>query len=240
MARASLAAAASTAGFRYSTLQLRRGAAAKAWLPPKASAECRVEQAALNHFEREGWRGYGGEGGLVLNLIKAMSFRPVPARHRSTYVEALYSGNVAFGSDRYEASELLGKVLSADEEVVATNYDFLASREPVYFEAEGMTFGPYRDCMLDFFPGLEKWMFLELFRAAGPQLLHRIAEIFAKDSYRYRRGWPDLTLWRGRELLFVEVKAPGDNLVDSQKVIAREIAQPLALDFLLLEVTAED
>jgi hypothetical protein len=92
--------------------------------------------------------------------------------------------------------------------------------------------------MLDFFPGLEKWMFLELFRVAGPQLLHGIAEIFAKDSYRYRRGWPDLTLWRGRELLFVEVKAPGDNLVDSQKVVAREVAQPLALDFLLLEVLA--
>jgi hypothetical protein len=233
---ATLVASATKAGFRHDSFALRPGSTPKLWTSPITGADCTVEKAAFDHFAMEGWRGYGGEGGLVLNLINAMSFRPVPPRHRATFVESLYSGNVAFGSDRYDKAQLLANVLAASEDDVATNFDILSSSAPVYYEYEGVTFGPKSECMLDFFPGLEKWMFLELHRAAGTDLLHRIGQIFATNSYLYRRGWPDLTLWRESELLFVEVKAPGDRLHDSQRTIAKDIAGPLGLDFLLLEV----
>ncbi len=43
-------------------------------------------------------------------------------------------------------------------------------------------------------------------------------------------------MWRERQLRFVEVKAPGDSLGKSQKVIAQTFAVPLGLDFTLLDV----
>ena len=80
-------------------------------------------------------------------------------------------------------------------------------------------------------------MALELLAVAGVDLLHRIATIFATNPYEYRRGWPDITMWKDGQLRFVEVKAPGDRLGKSQKVIAASFAGPLDLDFSLVEVT---
>ncbi len=79
-------------------------------------------------------------------------------------------------------------------------------------------------------------MLLELFEVAGVDLLHRIATIFATDPYEFRRGWPDITMWRDGVLRFVEVKAPGDSLGKSQKTIAQHFAVPLGLDFSLVDV----
>lgn len=81
-------------------------------------------------------------------------------------------------------------------------------------------------------------MFLGLFRTAGVELLHRIATKFSQDPYECRRGWPDLTLWRGSELRFIEVKAPGDRIQPSQRKVIEEFAGPLKLDFTLVEVLA--
>jgi hypothetical protein len=63
--------------------------------------------------------------------------------------------------------------------------------------------------------------------------MHRIASKFAQAPYEYRRGWPDITMWKGSELRFVEVKAPGDKLQQSQKTIVNEFAKPLGLNFSL-------
>lgn len=73
-------------------------------------------------------------------------------------------------------------------------------------------------------------------QVAGHDLLHRIASTFARDPYEYRRGWPDLTVWKDGQLRFVEVKAPGDVLGKSQKTIAATFGAPLGLDFSLAAV----
>ncbi|GAB60454.1 hypothetical protein RNAN_3478 [Rheinheimera nanhaiensis E407-8] len=46
-------------------------------------------------------------------------------------------------------------------------------------------------------------------------------------------------MWKGNELRFVEVKAPGDRISKSQRVILEEFAKPLRLDFALVEVEEE-
>lgn len=79
-------------------------------------------------------------------------------------------------------------------------------------------------------------MLVELFQVAGYDLLHCIASTFARDPYEYRRGWPDLTVWKDGQLRFVEVKAPGDSLGKSQKTIAATFGAPLGLDFSLAAV----
>lgn len=202
----------------------------------------RVERAVLSHFERDGWRGYHREGGLLLNLIKCMSFPELTPRHRMTYIEAIYAQNVAFKEGYFTASTLLAALKNATPEQVERNFQLLLPQPP---PAKGLLnalrkrFGqqPLKQLsVLDWFPDLETWMLLELMQVAGNDLLHRIATIFARNPYEFRRGWPDLTIWKDGALRFVEVKAPGDRLGKSQKVIAGQFAAPLGLDFWMVDV----
>ncbi|MFM9901535.1 MAG: VRR-NUC domain-containing protein [Polaromonas sp.] len=222
-------------GIKHIEIQLNRSNHPRQWLNPLTGKSCSVEQAVLDGFSVDGWRGFSGEGGLILNLIKSMSFKVVAPRHRATYIEALYAQNVAFAEDRYEKAFLLETLASSDEATIIKNFDFMASSH-VVTEGYGGSSSINKTSMLDFFPGLEQWMFVGLFRAAGTQLIHRIASKFSEDPYEYRRGWPDITMWRDEELRFVEVKAPRDKIQASQKKVIEEFAIPLGLDFWLAEV----
>lgn len=78
-------------GIQFVDISLHRGVYPKTWRSPKTGCPVRVEEAVLDKYRAEGWHGYAGEGGLLLNLIKAMSFEVIDVRHRSVYVEALYA-----------------------------------------------------------------------------------------------------------------------------------------------------
>jgi hypothetical protein len=194
-----------------------------------------VERAVLSHFEREGWRGFAGEGGLLLNLIKCMSFADLPLHHRLSYVEAIYAQNIAFENEKVPVKRLLGALLQATPAQVQRNFALMLDRGPFTTARSGVT-STSTGSVLDYFPGLESWMLLELLDVAGHDLLHRIASVFARDPYEFRRGWPDVTMWKEGRLRFVEVKAPGDKLGASQKTIAANFAGPLGLDFWLAGV----
>jgi hypothetical protein len=164
-----------------------------------------------------------------------MSFDKVPAIDRGTYIEAIYSRKTRFSKDQLQLNEMLERVAHAELHVVLKNFDFMASRSPSSGRYRGMRV-TVNGCMLDACPGLERWMFEELYEVAGNRLLHAIATKFAEDPYQYRRGWPDITMWNNGEIRFVEVKAPGDALHESQRVIARSFAKPLGLQFYLARV----
>ncbi|MBM3114853.1 VRR-NUC domain-containing protein [Jeongeupia naejangsanensis] len=233
----SLSIAAAKLGVHSTCVRLERGSSPKAWRHPQTGIDTSVEKAVLGAYEADGWRGYAGEGGLLLNLIKAMSFTEVAVRNRSTYVEALYAQNVSFDEDRFEVAQLLACLANADRKQVLGNFTRMASREPATYRIDGYDF-TQRSSMLDYFPELEAWMFEALLDVAGIPLLHAIASRFAQNPYEYRRGWPDITMWRDSELRFVEVKAPGDRIHASQKQIVEVFAKPLALNFWL--VAAEE
>ncbi|MFC4621467.1 VRR-NUC domain-containing protein [Comamonas nitrativorans] len=207
----------------YIDISLSREAKINSWISPIDCRAVRVEDAVLDSFKLNGWRGYSGEGGLILNLIKAMSFEQIAPRNRSTCIEALYAQNVAFDEDRFSPEELLNNVAKADARTIERNFDLMASRENISYK-------------LDYFPGLERWMFIELFKVTGNELIYNIASKFIQAPYEYRRGWPDLTIWRDNELKFVEVKAPRDKLQNSQKVIIKNFAKPFGLNFVLAGV----
>lgn len=233
-----LRSAAEKLGIQYEEILLPRGSD-KNWICPQSGRAISVEEAVLAHFRILGWRGYAGEGGLLLNLIKAMSFPSIPARNRSTYVEAIYAQNVAFAEDRFSVERLLAQVARADKPTVEKNFDLMASRDTLTVQYEGFT-STSSTSMLDFFPGLERWMFAELLDVAGNRLLHEIASKFSEAPYDYRRGWPDITMWKNGELRFVEVKAPGDKLHESQRTIIGTFAKPLGLKFSLVGVQVDE
>lgn len=228
------------AGFRYLEVSLHPGDSAKQWLCPRHGTPLSVERAVLSHFEQEGWHGYHREGGLLLNLIKCMSFPLLPTRHRMTYIEAIYAQNIAFKEDRVPVTQLLDSLQRATPEQVKRNFISMLPEPPPspLRRLLGNTPAP-RYSVLDYFPELETWMLLELLQVAGHDLLLRIASIFASDPYEYRKGWPDITMWKDGQLRFVEVKAPGDALGKSQRTIASTFAGPLGLDFSLAAVTVE-
>lgn len=226
------------AGFRYQEVPLRPGTTAKQWLCPRHGTPLSVERAVLSHFEQDGWRGYHREGGLLLNLIKCMSFPVLPERHRMTYIEAIYAQNIAFNEGRVPVAYLLDALQRATPEQVKRNFaSMLPPPPPGPLRRLFNGTPPARSSVLDYFPELETWMLLELLQVAGHDLLLRIASTFANDPYEYRKGWPDITMWKDGQLRFVEVKAPGDALGKSQRTIASTFAGPLGLDFSLAAVT---
>lgn len=225
-------------GINLIHLPLIIGNGKKEWQSPITGNFVLVEKAVLDHYRSDGWRGYSGEGGLILNLIKAMSFPEIDMGNRSTFIEALYAQNVAFEYDRFEVDWLLKNVKESTAEQIKHNFAIMSSRTP-YTIDYGAFSSTYHSSMLDYFPYLELYMFVELFDALGRDKLFDIAKIFSNDPYTFRKGWPDITMWKNGEVKFLEVKSPGDKLQSSQKTIIDTFLKPLELDFSLVDVFAK-
>lgn len=222
-------------GIGHEDLPLPYDPHTRSWRNPANSAWEKVESAALGHFAKLGWSGYAGEGELILNLIKAMSFKRIPFRHRSTFIEALYAQNVAFEEDRYDLDDLLDNVRSATERQVRRNFDRMTSRECRRISYAGVSHFS-SSSVWDYFPRLRLNHLVGLMTSLGNDRVLSIATSFARDPYEYRRGWPDLTLWKGTEVAFKEVKAPGDRLRASQTKTIRDVLRPLGFDVSVVDV----
>jgi hypothetical protein len=133
----------------YVEIPLNRGTH-KNWTCPHSGRLLSVEEAALAHFRMDGWRGYSGEGGLLLNLIKAMSFKNVAPRNRATYIEALYAQNIAFSEDRFSVASMLEQVANADQHVVETNFDLMASSDMLVMQNGGFSSTSSTRCSTSF------------------------------------------------------------------------------------------
>ncbi|MCA1660933.1 MAG: VRR-NUC domain-containing protein [Novosphingobium sp.] len=209
-------------GIEHEVIELERGAV-KEWRFRPDTALSLVEAAALDHYCEQGWSGVAAEGGLVLTLIKAASFDPLPQRLADTFVEALYAQNVPFPEDRFEHSKLLATIMRASRPQIERNWKVIsatAGDTPAYY------------------PAVRFEHVIDLFEQLGPSRLRDIAKIFATASYDLRAGWPDLTLWRNGEVRFVEVKAPGDSMHASQARLISNLLVPLGFRVGLAEVRA--
>tara|TARA_R110002049_G_scaffold2750_3_gene21822 strand:- start:9453 stop:10742 length:1290 start_codon:yes stop_codon:yes gene_type:complete len=157
-------------------------------------------------------------------VIKAMSFPTIPSSIKNIGIEALYDHNVSSSDNYFETVWLLENVRNASRDQVSRNAQFILS----------MPRGDSR--ITDYYPDLEQWMFLGLFDALGTETLYSIATIFSEDPYEFRKGWPDITMWKGNKVRFLEVKAPGDKVHKSQWIINRRFNKPLSLDFAIVDV----
>lgn len=211
---------ASKVRIRHRRLRLEAGER-KLWRHTPSSGWQSVEDATLAYFEAEGWTGHAQERSLILSLIKAASFPEIPPADCSTFVEAIYAQNVWPEERKCKKEWLLANILTADSARIATN--FLAMTSP-----PALTLG--------FFPTLTLSKMLGLYAALGNERLHAIARLFAEDPYTQRSGWPDLTLWRGQDVVFKEVKAPGDKYQGTQARIFTTILRPLGYDVELVEI----
>jgi tetratricopeptide (TPR) repeat protein len=209
-------------GIRHERLTLERGGP-KAWRHGAEDPFASVEIAALAHYRREGWSGCASEGGLILTLIKAASFARLDPRHADTFIEALYQQNVAWPADRSDPAELVANVAAADMARIERNWTLIcatAGVSPAYY------------------PAVDRDHVVQCFKTLGAARLAEIARLFATAPYDLRAGWPDLTLWRGEALRFVEVKSPSDQMHASQARLISTLLVPLGFDVTLAEVVA--
>lgn len=195
----------------------------KQWRHGGQPSFCGVEEAALAHYEAEGWAGAASEGGLILTLLKAASFEALSERNADTFVEALYAQNVAFDEDLFDPDKLIATVLRAPLRQIEKNWRIISA-------SAGDTPA--------FYPRV-RWSHVHgLYQHLGMERLAAIARIFASAPYDFRAGWPDLTLWRQGEVRFVEVKAPGDQLHASQSRLISRLLVPLELNAGIAEIVA--
>ena len=194
----------------------------KAWRHRETDSFTPVEIAALAHYERDGWSGCAAEGGLILTLIKAASFPKLEPRHADTFVEALYHQNAEW-PEQFDLGELVANVAASDLSRITRNWALIsatAGHSPAFYPRVG-------------------WAHIEqLYATLGAARLAEIAKVFATASYDLRAGWPDLTLWRGDEIRFVEVKSPTDQMHASQAKLISTLLVPLGFNTALAEVKA--
>lgn len=196
----------------------------KTWRLNGAQSWASVEPAALSHYHAQGWSGAASEGGLVLTLIKAASFRRLQTRNADTFIEALYAQNVSFAEDRFDPGELVATVRKATIAQIEANWNVIAAsagRSPAYY------------------PAVRRDHVLGLFEALGAERLAEVATVFATAPYDLRSGWPDLTLWKEGAVRFVEVKAPSDSFHATQARLISKLLKPLGLDVALAEVRSK-
>lgn len=228
-------------GVQHQKMQLIGCNNSKLWKTSNNCNSMKVEMAVLQFFHRDGWTGYSSEGGLILNVIKAASFKPLQQRNRTTYIEALYAQNVAFDEDKHESDDLIKNIRTSDFTQFKNNIEIMfdtSERIDIYGIGTSSIKSISSSSIRNFFPDLEPKIMKDFYLHIGNERLARMAEIFAKNPYEYRKGWPDLTLWKPNteQIIFREVKAPGDKIRPSQKKIIQDILLPLGYDVGIIDV----
>ena len=173
-----------------------------------------------------GWRGCAVKGGLILQLIKAASFPCLPVAHSSTFVEALY-----YLSSEQEVLTLLQNIRNSNVCRIRRTMETILGRQVPFWLFLART----SDMKFEFFPALKAWHHLEAYKVLGASRLAEIAEIFARDPYSYRSGWPDLSVWRNGDIAF---KGPNDTLRESQRRTIGDILVPLGFSVAIVQVRA--
>lgn len=169
------------------------------------------EKQALNLAREEGWQGAPYEGTTLLFLLKSVLFPTLVCLLRNKLplwgveeIEDLvargyYEGLVS-ELQEYEARLLAEGVFCATEDTMSLGFERCKSAS-LNFAID------HPDLTLD--------LILSLYKALGKDVLFRLVLSLQSDPYKYRKGWPDLTLVRGGEVLFAEVKT-SDRLHESQ------------------------
>jgi len=192
----------------------------------------RPEEAALQYFIMQGWRGMSGEGFLVRTILDAGFFHLVKdisvemnSRNQITSSENFFV-TISFGEDessfysiawhhliKEQTDEVINAISNIDEIQLRNNFRQMKFREARPEEAD----------IVSVWKGLTRKQWAGI--ADGQ---------FKNDTYV---GWPDLTLYRDGCLSFVEVKTT-DCLSKNQIHTYLSLAKPLGLDFRIVQLKA--
>lgn len=180
------------------------------------------EFAAYKYFKARGYAGAYCEGGAILTAMKALCL-DVLAEH-NTFNSRMDACNRFFEAQCTILNDkkhlLLTTISSTSKARFIDNFKEIYSKK---YHVRG------------YYPGLTADFMSKLYDCIGTESFYNIAERFMNDPYLYRKGWPDLTLVRGNELSFVEVKTT-DLLHESQIVTIQAMRGVISADFSVVRV----
>lgn len=160
------------------------------------------EKAALKHFSDQGWQGSYCEGGAVLVLIRAAALDILealnPFKSREDACRRFTEAQLEIHRNNLE--NICDTIRKARPELVRRNF-----REIYQYDSNQR-----------YFPGLQENVIVDIFNAIGGDGLARMTQEIGIDPYKYRKGWPDLTLVnQSGRLRWIEIKTT-DKLHRSQ------------------------
>ena len=162
----------------------------------------RPEISAYEHYASEGFIGSYCEGGAILLLIRAAALNYLHEINtfgsRGDAVRRFTEAQLAIHSDKLD--KLCHVVKNASLFEVRENFREI-----------------YRDPYVqDWYPGLDDEKMLAIASALSMSCLSKITRAIGSDPYRFRKGWPDLTLANSKgKMIWAEVKTT-DKLLTSQ------------------------
>ena len=154
--------------------------------------EGRPESALLNYFEAKGFMGSRLEGIAIFTILKALML------NKLAEYNVLNSRSDA--CSRYLEAQLTilqDKALKIVSSIYSTNKsDFIKNMQEIISN-------PF---IKNEYPELSVNFAEAIFDAIKTETFVQVSKKITEDPYTYRNGWPDITLVKGKEVLFIEVK----------------------------------
>ncbi|KAG8694499.1 hypothetical protein FRC09_009804, partial [Ceratobasidium sp. 395] len=177
--------------------------------------EVNVETFALEYYATWGFRGFHSEGSIISTLFGLLFwdilFAPVPGAFETPYQSApLDLFHDSFVSAREDLINARLTELADDQGAARRIIEAIDERE-----RENETW-----CIGVRWEQFEREDLLEIADCLGGHALATICRLLAEEYANRGGGVPDLFVWNHAEKTckFVEVKGPGDNLSETQKV----------------------
>jgi hypothetical protein len=161
------------------------------------------EPALLKHFEHLGYVGSHLEGLALLTVLKALMLDKL-AEHNifhdrndacCRYLEA----QLTILKDKTD--DLISSIKRTNKKVFLNNIREILDQPFIQRDHPGLSI---RCCEA-------------LFDAIDASIFVKLAKKIAEDPYTFRNGWPDLTIVKGKDVQFIEVKTT-DKLLKSQLI----------------------
>ena len=163
----------------------------------------RPEPALLKYYEDQGYVGSFIEGYTFLTVLKALTLDKLAELNtfndRRDACTRYFEAQLTIHKDR--SDEIINSIYKINKKKYLSNLNEIFSQSFIQREYSNLSL----KCCEALFDAIE----LETFA--------RVMEKFSEDPYTYRNGWPDLTIVKGREVRFIEVKTT-DRLHKSQLV----------------------
>ena len=202
----------------------------KKWISPFSGNSVGPEQVVLDAYENLGWIGESWHGFSLRTLQEAICQHHI-RHHSSLSFLTMFFGQittelwVACGCGKW--SDLINLPMVVDERTIRLGFKKVVA----YYQWAG-TYGD----VIPYAAKLETCV-LGIWRILGKQRMKILFELqLGGDHVKYYTGWPDLTLVRGNELRFVEVKTT-DHILPQQYEILAEVAPRLELDCCIAQVS---
>lgn len=192
--------------------------AGRGWISPISQKELRPEEVVLEFFRREGWKGVALEGYPVRLLQDAACQEFINEKTKGERLPFFFDRHVWIACKRGKREDFIEPVARIDETSLRKNLKLIISYH--------LAVGTYGDSIRDIEYLIRIWKIL------GPEIFKKImqAQVSTEGYPLYYNGWPDLTLTKGDELLFVEVKT-SDKIQGSQLDLIMGLLRPLNLPF---------